>query len=75
MTFNSQYAIWTHNLNKNVCAQITEFYRSGGYLNYIFTVQNNSLQSIVIYVRRTDGVIIPDGTVIDVNITVVEPEY
>lgn len=75
MTFNSQYAIWTHNLNKNVCAQITEFYRSGGHLNYIFTVQNNSLQSLVIYARRTDGGTIPDGTVIDVNITVVEPEY
>ncbi len=58
-----------------MCAQITESYRSGGYLNYIFTVQNNSLQSLVIYVRRTDGVTIPDGTVIDVNITVVEPEY
>ena len=73
MTINSQCAIWTHNLNKNVCAHITEFYRSGGLLNYIFTVQNNSLQSLVIYVRRTDGVTIPDGTVIDVNITIVEP--
>ena len=58
-----------------MCAQITEFYRSGGLLNYIFTVQNNSLNSLVIYVRRADGVTIPDGTVIDVNITIVEPEH
>ena len=74
MFFNQQYAIWNHNLNDNVCAQVTSFYRSGGFLNYIFTVQNMSLNSLVIYARRADGVTIPDDTRIDLNITVTTPE-
>ena len=74
-TFNSQYTTFDHNLNKYVCAQVSNYYKSSGRLDYLFTIQNYSLNRIIIYARRSDGEIIPDNTEITLNITLVEPDY
>ena len=69
---NSQYFSVTHNLNKLGNAyNVINYYKSGGYMQYIFTVQEISANTVVVYVRRADGQTITDGTTIDVSITIV----
>lgn len=69
LTFEQSYVVFTHNLNTTyLISSIQNKYKSGAILNPVFTVQYSSASAMIIYGRDGNGNLIPDGTVLNVDI-------